>query len=109
MRDDEVMTTPTSGTVRLAEAADARAVTDLVQQAYRHYTARIGRQPVLRAVRRTGVLHDMFKRDALLVGHGGQAELEPLGTVVAGRDDAESHWRRVCLRAAKVAFTGGRK
>lgn len=45
MRDDDVMTTPTSGTVRLADATDALAVTDLVQQAYRHYTARIGRQP----------------------------------------------------------------
>jgi ribosomal protein S18 acetylase RimI-like enzyme len=45
MRDDGVMTTPASDTVRLAEAADAPAVTDLVQQAYRHYTARIGRQP----------------------------------------------------------------
>jgi ribosomal protein S18 acetylase RimI-like enzyme len=39
------MTMPTPEAVRLAHATDARAVADLVRQAYQHYTARIGREP----------------------------------------------------------------
>jgi hypothetical protein len=49
------------------------------------------RQPVLRAVIRTGILHDVFGFDALLVSHRGDAELEPVGIAEARRDDGEFH------------------
>ena len=51
----------------------------------------IMRQPVLRAVVGTGILHDMLELDALLVGHGRDAQLEPCGIAEAGRDDGKCH------------------
>ena len=44
-------------------------------------------QPVLCAVVRAGILHDMFQINALLVGNGRDAKLEPVGIAEAGRDD----------------------
>jgi len=49
--------------------------------------ARVVRQPVLRAVIGAGILHDVLQRDALLIGHGRDAQLEPRGIAEARRDD----------------------
>jgi N-acetylglutamate synthase-like GNAT family acetyltransferase len=45
VRDDGVMRADGDVIVRAAEPSDASAVTDLVQDAYGHYVARIGRPP----------------------------------------------------------------
>ena len=66
--------------------------------------ARIVRQPVLRAVIGTGILHDMFELDILLVGHGGDAELEPAGTAETGRDDGKFQGQIFNLFAPPLAI-----
>ncbi len=53
--------------------------------------ARIVRQPVLRAVVGTGILHEVLELDALLVGHGRDAKLEPVGIAETRRDDGKFH------------------
>jgi hypothetical protein len=41
------------------------------------FHARVARQPVLRAVVRTGILHDVLELDTLLVGDGSDTKFEP--------------------------------
>ena len=55
--------------------------------------ARIVRQPVLRAVVRAGILHDVLQFHARLVGDGRDAELEPFRIAKTRRDDRKLHLR----------------
>jgi len=48
-------------------------------------------QPVLRAVVRTRILHDVLQFDTLLVGHGRDAELEPFRIAETRCDNGEFH------------------
>jgi hypothetical protein len=51
------------------------------------FDARVLREPVAGVVIGAGILDDVLEGDTLLVGNGGDAELEPVGVSEAGGDD----------------------
>jgi len=57
------------------------------------FHARVARQPVLRAIVRTRILHEVLELDTLLVGDGGDAEFEPVRIAETRRDDGKCHRR----------------
>jgi len=82
IREDVALRTPVAmidGVIHAAVLFDERA------------NAAVMRQPVLGAVVRTGILHDVLQFDALLVGNRSDTKFKPARIAEARRDDGEFH------------------